>query len=75
MALEPGNEATLNPYVWWQDYPLTAILRALRIVAMRLANIPFAAASGERNWSAFKRVWSDERMRLLPARIEKLVYV
>jgi hypothetical protein len=41
----------------------------------RIFNTPALAAGGERNWSAFKYIWSDTRSRLTSSRVHKLVYV
>ncbi|GLC70078.1 hypothetical protein PLESTF_000921700 [Pleodorina starrii] len=44
-------------------------------VALMLFNMPATACAGERNWSVFQRVWSNDRNRLLASRVGLLVYV
>lgn len=63
----------MDPVSWWTDYG--GGLPHLQPVAQKVMTLPPTAAGGERNFSAWKHIWSDHRSRLLVGRVGMLVYI
>jgi hypothetical protein len=72
-ALEENLIISYGPLDWWREYG--EAFGALRQVALKLFNMPATACAGERNWSVWQRVWSNDRNCLLTSRVGLLVYV
>ncbi|EFJ43520.1 hypothetical protein VOLCADRAFT_106787 [Volvox carteri f. nagariensis] len=73
-AFEEATMITYGPLAWWKEYGIAAF-PVLGEVALMLFNMPATACAGERNWSVFSRMWSNDRNRLLSSRVGLLVYV
>ena len=71
VAYDAGN--TQNPVEWFDEY-CPAVPR-LAEVAKKVLSLPPTSSGGERNWSAFKNVWTERRNRLLMGRAGILVYI
>ena len=61
--------------IWWKDCIDSAEDSLLKELALRLLSMPASSAAAERNWSAFSFVHSRLRNRLMPDKVEKLVYI
>lgn len=63
---------TISPLDWWKGLCATKLLST---IAVRLLSVPPSSAASERNWSLFGRTHTKDRNRLLPERLNKLIYI
>ena len=73
MSTVYSTSAVLDPLEWFAMYGEN--MKQLSDAAMRILSIPPTASGGERDWSAFKHIWSDHRTKLLVGKVGMLVYI
>ena len=68
-----SSAATLEAVQWWLEYGNDML--TLQEIAIKVMTMPPTASAGERNWSAWKHIWSNARNRLHVDRVAMLVYI
>lgn len=68
-----SSAATLEAVQWWLEYG--GDMLTLQGIAIKVMTMPPTASAGERNWSAWKHIWSNARNRLHVDRVAMLVYI
>ena len=63
----------MNPIKWWVVHGTSAPM--LQSIALKLLGQPCSSSCCERNWSTYNFIYSMNRNKLTPKRVEDLVYV